>query len=127
VAALVYAVGFVKHAEGQVASTSWAPGDRVWVGTWQPVEKANGGHGDLGLGVVLDRASLVGMTETDDHVLALATARPERPAVRWVGAGWTASGDFGEVRDWWRALDVLATRLASPIRVTVQGDTGAAR
>ena len=121
---LVYAVGFVKHAEGQVASTSWAPGDRVWVGTWQPVERANGGHGDLGLGVVLDRASLVGLTETDDHVLVLATARPERPAVRWVGAGWTASGDFGEVRDWWRALDVLAQRLASPIRVTLPDDAG---
>ena len=119
VAALVYAVGFVKHAEGQVASTSWAPGDRVWVGTWQPVEKANGGHGDLGLGVVLDRASLVGLTETDDHVLALATTLPGRPAVHYIGAGWTASGDFDGVGSWWRALDTLAERLASPLRVTV--------
>jgi pectinesterase len=123
-APLVYAVGFVKHAEGQVASTSWAAGAREWLATWQPVERANGGHGELGLGVLLDRASLVGMRETDDHVLALATVRPEEPAVRWVGAGWTASGDFGDVRDWWRALDTLAQRLASPIQVTLVDDAG---
>jgi len=123
-APLTMAVGFVKHAEGQVASTSWAAGDRAWVGTWQPVESANGGHGELGLGVLLDRASLVGLTETDDHVLALAVARPDEPAVRWVGAGWTASGDFSDVRSWWRALDLLAERLASPLRITWEGDAG---
>ncbi|HXY20745.1 MAG TPA: DUF4861 domain-containing protein [Gemmatimonadales bacterium] len=118
-APLTYAVGFVKHAEGQVASTRWAAGRRAWVATWQPVEPANGGHGELGLGALLDRASLLGLQETDDHILALATARPGQPAERYVGAGWTASGDFADVRDWWRALDTLAERLASPIVVTV--------
>ncbi len=116
---LTYATGFVKHAEGQVASSSWTSGGRVWLATWQPVEKANGGHGELGLGLLLDRASLLGLQETDDHILALATARPEQPAPRYVGAGWTASGDFATVSDWWRALDTLAARLASPISVTV--------
>ena len=116
---LTYAIGFVKHADGQVASSSWTAGGRVWLSTWQPVEKANGGHGELGLGLLLDRASLVELKETNDHVLALATARPEQPAVHYIGAGWTASGDFDDVRSWWRVLDVLAARLASPIKVTV--------
>ena len=122
-APLTYAVGFVKHAEGQVASSSWTAGGRMWLATWQPVERANGGHGDLGLGVLLDRAALVGLRETDDHVLAIAMARPGLPVVRYVGAGWTASGDFTDVRSWWRALDVLAARLASPIEVTVLDST----
>ena len=116
---LTYAIGFVKHAEGQVASSSWAAGGRLWLSTWQPVEKANGGHGELGLGLLLDRASLLELKETDDHVLALATALPEEPALHYIGAGWTASGDFDDVRSWWRALDTLAERLASPIRITM--------
>ena len=118
-APLTYAIGFVKHAEGQVASTRWTAGGRLWLGTWQPVEPANGGHGELGLGVLLDRASLLELKETDDHILALATARAEQPAVHYIGAGWTASGDFADVRSWWRALDTLAERLASPVRVAV--------
>ena len=124
-APLTYAIGFVKHAEGQVASSSWTAGGRLWLSTWQPVEKANGGHGELGLGLLLDRASLLELKETDDHVLAIATARADRPAVHYIGAGWTASGDFTDVRAWWRALDTLAQRLASPIRVAVQGGVAA--
>lgn len=116
-APLTYAVGFVKHAEGQVASSRWTAGGRLWLAAWQPVEPANGGHGELGLGALLERASVVGLQETDDHVLVLATALPEQPAVRYVGAGWTASGDFAGVTDWWRALDALAERLAAPIKI----------
>ena len=116
---LTYAIGFVKHAEGQVASSSWAAGGRVWLSTWQPVERSGGGHGELGLGLLLDRASLLELKETDDHILALATALPEQPALHYIGAGWTASGDFDDVRSWWRALDTLAERLASPIKVTL--------
>lgn len=116
---LTYAIGFVKHAEGQVASSSWAAGGRMWLSTWQPVERSGGGHGELGLGLLLDRASLLDLKETDDHILALATVLPEQPARHYIGAGWTASGDFDDVRSWWRALDTLAERLASPIKVTV--------
>jgi pectinesterase len=122
---LTYAIGFVKHADGQVASSSWAAGGRVWLSTWQPVEKPNGGRGELGLGVLLERASLLELKETDDHVLAIATARPEQPVVHYIGAGWTASGDFDDVRAWWRALDTLAERLASPIRITLLDGTAA--
>jgi pectinesterase len=122
---LTYAIGFVKHADGQVASSSWAAGGRVWLSTWQPVEKPNGGHGELGLGLLLERASLLELKETDDHVLALATVRPEQAAVHYIGAGWTASGDFDDVRGWWRALDTLAERLASPIRISVLDGTAA--
>jgi hypothetical protein len=36
-----------------------------------------------------------------------------------VGGGWTDSGDFRAVEDWWRHLDRASQRLAAPIRVTI--------
>ena len=117
-APLTYAIGFVKHAEGQVGSVNRA-GSWSWISTWQPVEKKDGGHGELGLGVLIPRASLVDVKDGADHFFALATAEPGQPVVHYIGAGWTASGDFREPQDWWRALDTLAARLDAPIRVTL--------
>ena len=61
------------------------------------------------------------MAEISNHFLALSTARSGVPAVQYAGAGWTASGDFRGVEDWWRHLDAFAERLANPIRVTIGG------
>jgi hypothetical protein len=36
-----------------------------------------------------------------------------------VGAGWTDSGDFHSVEDWWRYLDRASQRLANPIVVSL--------
>jgi hypothetical protein len=38
----------------------------------------------------------------------------------WTGAGWTDSGDFRDVRDWWTYLDQWAQRLAAPIKLTIE-------
>ena len=124
---LTYAIGFVKHAEGQVGSTSRAAGGRSWLSTWGPLEKKDGGHGDLGLAVLLDTPSLLNVQETDTHIMAIARAEPGRPIVHYIGAGWTASGDFVGAADWWRHLDNLAQRLASPIKVTMATVTASAR
>jgi pectinesterase len=116
---LTYAVGFVKRA-GLVGSTSrahpWA-----WLSTWGPMDNkpGEGGHGDLGSGVLLDRARLVDVKELDDHYVLVATARPGQPVVQYVGAGWTGSRDFSGVEDWWRYLDTHARRLAAPVKITV--------
>ncbi len=117
---LTYAIGFVKHAEGQVGSVNRA-GPYSWISTWQPVEKKDGGHGELGLGLLLDRSRLLDVKDGDDHFFALAGAKPGETLVHWIGAGWTASGDFRQPQDWWSHLDNLAARLQAPIRVSVEG------
>ncbi len=116
---VVYAVGFVKRP-GLIGSTSrarpWA-----WLTGWGPVDNkpGEGGHGDLGTAVMLDRVRVVDMKETDDHFVLTATARPGQPVVHYIGAGWTGSRDFDAVADWWSYLDGYARRLAAPVRITV--------
>ena len=114
---IAYVTGLVKRA-GLVGSTSvanaWA-----WLAGWGPVSPKGGGHGDLGTAVLLPRDRLLDWKETGDHYLAVATARPGVPVVHFFGAGWTDSGDFADVRAWWRHLDEFARRLAAPIRVTL--------
>ncbi len=116
--------GTVKR-EGLVGSTSrvhhWA-----WMSTWGPVDRANGGHGNLGTGVLLPNDQVVAIRETGDHYLLETTALPGEPVVFYTGAGWTASGDYRSVEDWWAYLDAFAERLAHPVRVSVE-DGGAHR
>ncbi|MEW5926139.1 MAG: DUF4861 domain-containing protein [Gemmatimonadota bacterium] len=112
-----YAVGTVKRA-GLVGSSSQA-GPWAWVSTWGPVERKNGGHGSLGTVVLMEKGRLVESRETADHYLAISTAKPGVPTVQYVGAGWTAGGDFATVEDWWRAADAFGGRLANPVRVTL--------
>jgi pectinesterase len=121
---ITYAVGFTKR-RGLVGSMSrtnaWA-----WLSGWGPVDRTTGGHGDLGTAVMLERSRLVDWKETDDHYVAVATARAGVPVIHYIGAGWTPSGDFDRAEDWWAHLDALAQRLAAPLRVTV-GREGTAR
>ena len=121
---ITYAVGFTKR-KGLVGSMSranaWA-----WLSGWGPVDRTTGGHGDLGTAVMLERAQLIDWKETDDHYVALATARAGVPVIHYIGAGWTPSGDFDRAEDWWAHLDAKAQRLAAPLRVTV-GREGTAR
>ena len=39
----------------------------------------------------------------------------------YIGAGWTASGDFHDVRDWWAYLDRAAQRIARRSRSRSSG------
>lgn len=121
---ITYAVGFTKR-KGLVGSMSranaWA-----WLSGWGPVDRTTGGHGDLGTAVMLERSRLVEWKETDDHYVAIATARAGLPVIHYIGAGWTPSGDFDHAEDWWAHLDAQAQRIAAPLRVTV-GREGTAR
>jgi len=122
-AEIPYVVGTVKR-EGLVGATR--RGDaHAWLATWGPVERKNGGHGSLGTAVLMEKGRMAETEETDDHFLAVSTARVGVPAVQYVGAGWTASGDFASVEDWWRHLDAFGRRLASPVKVTLAGGAGA--
>jgi pectinesterase len=120
---LPFVTGTVKR-EGLVGSNrrgaQWG-----WLATWGPVERKNGGHGSLGTAVLMPSDRFQDVAETSDHYLAVATARSGVPAVQYAGAGWTASGDFRSVEDWWRYLDTFSERLANPIRVTIGSATAA--
>lgn len=118
-----YAVGTVKR-QGIVGASNRS-GPWAWVTTWGPTERKNGGHGSLATAVLMEKSRMVDSRETADHYLAIANARPGVPAVQYVGAGWTASGDFDTVEDWWRATDAFAARLASPVKVTLRRDGAA--
>lgn len=91
----------------------------AWMTVWGPLLPKDGGHGDLGTAVMLPRESVAEWRENDDHYFAVSHARPGEAVSYWIGAGWTDSGDFRDVRDWWRYLDEFAQRLSSPIKVSV--------
>ncbi|HEU4560001.1 MAG TPA: DUF4861 domain-containing protein [Longimicrobium sp.] len=112
-----YVIGTVKR-EGLVGSTSRV-GAWGWLATWGPVERKNGGHGELGTAVLMPKERITDIRELNDHYVLGATARSGVPVVHYIGAGWTDSGDFRTVEDWWRHLDRASERLANPIRVTV--------
>jgi pectinesterase len=113
-----YVIGTVKR-EGLVGSTSRA-GAWGWLATWGPVERKNGGHGELGTAVLMPRERIAEVRELADHFVLQATARSGVPVVHYVGAGWTDSGDFRSVEEWWRHLDRLSQRLANPITVAIE-------
>ena len=122
-APIPYVIGLVKRS-GAVGSESSAQ-SWAWLSEWGPVDHKNGGHGDLGTAVVIPRAEVRDWKETGDHFLAVSAARSDVPVVEYIGAGWTGSGDFTDVRDWWKYLDEAAARIAAPVRVTLSA--GAAR
>jgi pectinesterase len=113
-----WVTGIVKRA-GVVGSESKAK-SWAWLAEWGPVLPKDGGHGDLGIAVMLPRDAVVDWKETNDHYMALSHAKSGEPLSYYIGAGWTASGDFHDVRDWWAYLDQQAQRIATPLAVTIE-------
>ncbi len=116
-----FVTGTVKR-EGLIGSNRRGR-DWGWLATWGPVERKNGGHGFLGTAILMPSAQFTDVTEIENHFLVNSVARSGVLAVQYTGAGWTASGDFRSVEDWWRHLDALAERLAHPIRATLIHNT----
>jgi Domain of unknown function (DUF4861) len=79
----------------------------------------------LGTAVLLPAERFEEVNEIENHFLVSSTAHSGTPAVQYARAGWTASGDFRSVEDWWRHLDAFAKCLAAPIRVTIGGSVTA--
>lgn len=111
-----YVIGLVKR-RGMIGSESSAR-DWAWLSGWGPVSPKDGGHGELGTAVVMPRARVEEWKESSAHYFAVAHAKAGEPVVHWIGAGWTDSGDFRGVADWWTYLDHFAQRLATPVVVT---------
>jgi pectinesterase len=112
-----YAIGLVKRPGmrgTESAEKKWA-----WVSGWGPVAPKNGGHGELGTAVLIPKDRLTDWKEIKDHYLAISSAKSGAGMVHYIGAGWTASGDFPTPQSWWAYLDSYADKLASPIKVTL--------
>jgi pectinesterase len=113
-----WATGLVKRKSVvglESKAQPWA-----WLTEWGPLLPKDGGHGDLGIAVMLPRESVLDWKETNEHYFAVSHARSGEPVSYWIGAGWTDSGDFRDVQDWWTYLDNFAQRLSTPVRVTVE-------
>ena len=112
-----YVIGEVKRT-GMVGTMSraypWA-----WLTGWGPTTPKSGGDGETGTGLLLPRNRLRDWKENNNHYLAVTYATPGVPVVHYWGGAWTMSGDFRDVRDWWRYLDEYAQRLATPLVVTI--------
>jgi pectinesterase len=119
-----YAIGVVKRP-GLVGITSKAQ-PWAWLTGWGPVAPKNGGHGEMGNAVLLPRDRVVDWKEAHNHYLAVSRATPGQPVVHYIGAGWTASGDFPTPQAWWAYLDAVAQRLASPVKVTTGASSATA-
>lgn len=115
-AEIPYVIGVVKRFGMRGTESKAQPW--AWLTGWGPVDPKNGGHGELGTAVMLPRDQVSDWKEADNHYLAVSHARSGQPVVHYIGAGWTASGDFPTPQSWWAYLDSFAQRLASPIGVT---------
>lgn len=112
-----FTTGLVKR-KGVIGSTSRAQA-WAWITHWGLMSPKDGGHDNLGIAVMLPKERLDDWKETDTHYLALSHARSGDPVTYYIGAGWTGSGDFRDVTDWWNYLDAFAQRLGSPLAVKV--------
>ena len=115
---ITYVIGTVKRPgmNGTMSrNNTWA-----WLTGWGPVAPKSGGHGEMGTAVLLPSASVVDWKEAFGHYLAVAKATSGTPVTHYVGAGWTASGDFPTPQSWWKYLDDTAQRIAAPVRVTIE-------
>jgi pectinesterase len=118
-----WATGLVKRKNViglESKAQPWA-----WLTEWGPVLPKDGGHGDLGLAVLLPRTAVLDWKETNDHYLAISRARSGQPVDYYIGAGWTDSGDYRDVKDWYTYLDLAAQRLSTPIVVTFSNRSNA--
>ena len=80
---------------------------------WQTLS-AFGNDGSMGCAVVVEPGRVAATTELDGNVLLSF-----RPGPYYSGTGWDRSGDFKTVADFDAAVDLLAKRIASPLKVEV--------
>jgi len=114
---LEVAVGFVKRPDGLVGSMNH-DSSFAWLSVWGPTTRSTGGHGDLGGGLIKLSDAPLDVREMADHFVALFDATPGETLTHYVGAGWTPSGQFDSVEDWWAHLNDFGARLATPVRIT---------
>ena len=112
---ITYAIGLVKRPKMKRTESkyeSWG-----WLTGWGPLVFQGVRHGELGTAVLLPRGRITAWKETPTHYLAISHATSGQPVVHYIGAGWSASGDFPTPQSWWGYLDQFSMRLGSPVKV----------
>jgi hypothetical protein len=110
---IVSAIG-IKHSEGSTQQANRAEG---WLKTWESLQK--GRDGNLGCAIILDPTLIVDFTEADGNYLVLAKVPAGLPISYYAGFGWDRSLDFSNAGDWEAYLRQFATRLRSPLQISI--------
>jgi hypothetical protein len=88
-------------------------------GTLRAWESLKGDDGQLGCAVIVDPASVVGNTEDGKNYLVTTKLPADKVATYYAGFGWSKSGDFNGPEEWDRYVAQFATRLRSPLQVSL--------
>ena len=88
-------------------------------GTLRAWEALQGDDGQLGCAVIVDPASVIGNTVDIKNYLVTAKMPPDKVAVYYAGLGGNKSGDFKGPEEWDRYVAQFATRLRSPLQVSL--------
>jgi hypothetical protein len=110
---IISAIG-IKHSEGSTQQSNRVEG---WLRTWEPLQKGRAGH--LGCGIVLNPAMIADFAEADGNYLVLAKVPDGLPISYYAGSGWDRGGDFANAGDWESCLRQYATRLRSPLKISI--------
>jgi hypothetical protein len=106
---LQYAVGIRKTKE--TVKTYDASGV---LRTWEPLKE-----GHLGIGVIVDPATITLTTEDPKNYLIVAKLPADGHVSYYAGFGWDQSGDFASVSDWDKHLAQASLRLRTPVEITM--------
>ena len=109
---LTEAIGIRKTPAVQLAFSREQGTLRAW-------EALQGDDGQLGCSVIVDPASVIGKTADSKNYLVTAKLPPDKVAVYYAGFGWNKSGDFKSPEEWDRYVAQFATRLRSPLQVSL--------
>jgi len=88
-------------------------------GTLRAWESLKGDDGQLGCAVIVDPASVIGNPVDSKNYLVTAKLPPDKVAVYYAGFGWNKSGAFKGPEEWARYVAQFATRLRSPLQVSL--------
>jgi hypothetical protein len=115
---ITVAIGLNKTPadKGQAAKISLTPNQSNGSLTQWITQKTNG---ELGTAVIVPSASFKGFAEDERNQLVLAKATSGQPLRYYVGAGWSKAGEFKTQADWNAYVTACASRVASPIKITI--------
>lgn len=90
--------------------------EKGWLSYWQPHGKSA-----LGTAIVVDPKAIIGfeeyIVEQRDHSHAFAHLKLKDKVTYYAGFGWKESGQFKNKEAWYAYLDVVSSRLNSPLKV----------
>jgi hypothetical protein len=109
---LTDAIG-IRKITGSVVSV---PSGSAWMRTWESLPKD---AGQLGIAVIVDPATLLSSAEDKKNYLLLVKVPADSVVTYYAGFGWNKSGQFRTVEDWDRYVADFATRLRTPVSVTL--------